>query len=104
MIKGFKKYCFDLDRLTDLVGEKVVLTAQDFAKIGNKEINTKDEQLKVAQEALKDACILGNKLLFITNKKCLTLKDVNDIAESKEFIYRAFLKPDYEAIVEELNK
>lgn len=104
MTNGFKKYCSDLDRLTDLVGQKVVLTAQDFAQIGNKVINTKDEQLKVAQEALKDACILGNKLLYITNKKCLTLKDVNDVVESKEFLYRAFLKPDYEAVVEELDK
>lgn len=101
---GYEKYCLELDRILDLVKKDVILTAKDFERFGNVEKIKGNEKQNLEADTMRDACILGKKLLFVMNKRCFLEEDVEKILESKEYIYRTFFRPDYEPIVVDFEK
>lgn len=101
---GYEKYCLELDIISDLVKKDVILTAKDFERFGNVEKVKGDEKQNLQADVMKDACLLGRRLLFVMNKRCFLEEDIKDIIASKEYIYNTFFRPDYEPIVADFER
>lgn len=101
---GYEKYCLELDRILELAKKDVILTAKDFERFGNVEKIKGDEKQNLEADIMRDACILGKKLLFVMNKHCFLEEDVEDIINSREYIYKTFFRPDYEPIVVDFER
>ena len=62
-----------------------------------------DEKHNLNNAITIETCDFAKKLMFILNKSVLTVEDVQNCQESKDYLYRVFFQPDYEPLVEEIE-
>lgn len=104
-IEGYEKFCLHLDRLAFLAREHKVLTTKTLSKVYNN-CNDKqgNEKHNLDNAIIKETCIFGQTLMVALGKNKLTLEDIKKCQQNQKYLYKVFFKPDYEPLVEEIEK
>lgn len=102
---GYGKFCDDLARLEQIARDNIVLTETDFTTSYREYRRMKGNAVNNLNcDLYEDACRLGRKLLKVLNLTGIIEDEIVDLQNSKEFLYNAFFKDDYEPLVEEMER
>ena len=103
--EGYEKYCLHMDRLEIMSKEYKAITIKTLQEVYNGCYNKKgDEKLNLENAITRETCNFGKTLLFVLGKSKLTVDDLARCQNNKKYLYKVFFKPEYEPLVEEIDK